>query len=96
MSPEIVRRRVLEYLLDHPAARDTGEGIRLWWLGDTGEAGDVMVREALEGLVSRGWLQTRGEKPDARVYALNPDEAPAIREYLNTQPDRPTGRQPNG
>ncbi len=48
---------ILRYLLEHPDAADTAEGIRAWWLqrqGATRTAGDVEA--VLEEMVERGLL----------------------------------------
>jgi hypothetical protein len=67
---DVVARRVLHYLLEHPAAADTVAGVRLWWLGEC-EARESLVGDVLEALVRRGWLVRHGAEPETRIYGFN-------------------------
>jgi hypothetical protein len=52
------------YLIEHPNAADTLEGIARWWLaGEVGEAWFSTVQRAVEQLVMRGEMarQTLGD-----------------------------------
>ena len=77
-----VEQLVLRYLLRHPAAADSAEGVRLWWLRDAGEIAQTTLRNALDELMERGWLVTRGETPETRIYSLNDRERAAITRFL--------------
>jgi hypothetical protein len=82
---------VLEYVVDRPAAKDTIEGIRLFWLREDAEVLYVTLREALAALVAKNWLVVRSMARDggeqANVYGLNAVEVDAIRSYLVQAPD---------
>lgn len=45
---------IREYLVAHPRATDSADGIAQWWLGDEGIASVQLVRRALERLVAEG------------------------------------------
>ncbi len=49
-------RRIVEYWIRHPDARDTAQGVREWWLGDEGDNAltDRHVLDALLQLVACG------------------------------------------
>jgi hypothetical protein len=85
MSP-ITRRAVaqelLRYLVEHPAAADGVEGVRHWWLRGIREVSATIVREILEELAKRGWLVTRGETPETRIYAFNESEREAVVQFI--------------
>ena len=81
-----IKRRVLAYVVDRPAASDTIEGIRLWWLREESEVPHLALSAALAELVAKNWLTARplgresGEQ--ASVYGLNATEVTAVRGYL--------------
>jgi hypothetical protein len=77
-----VERKLLRYLLDHPAAADGAEGVRHWWLRDAGDVSPMVVRDVLDGLWKRGWLITHGETPETRIYALNELEKEAVTRFV--------------
>jgi hypothetical protein len=70
---DALERRLLRYLLDHPAAADSIDGVRMWWLRDsvTSQA-DLQI--VLDRLLQKGWIVTRGDRPEARIYTLNERE----------------------
>src|SRR5881628_680170 len=59
---DLIRRRELElnilaYLLKHPDAKDTVDGVIRWWLPQTDRKLDIgEVRDTLEFLLSTGWV----------------------------------------
>jgi hypothetical protein len=66
----LLRAAIVAYLVRHPAASDTAEGICRWWLRPSGCEDDVaMVQGALEELVGAGKMQRR-ELPDGGVVYL--------------------------
>jgi hypothetical protein len=76
-------RLILQYLIEHPDAKDTFEGIHKWWLpkGHSGRGRDE-VQSALDLLTAKGWLTTRGTIPSKEIYGINQDCIPEIRSFL--------------
>jgi len=61
--------QILHYLVDHPDAADTVDGIRQWWLLEGEERSSAEVRAVLERLVERH-LITRVDRPGmSTVYS---------------------------
>jgi DNA-binding PadR family transcriptional regulator len=86
-----VERQILLYLRDHPAAADTAEGVRHWWLRGLGELSQTMVTDALGELLRLGWLTTRSTPRDSGIFALNEREAEALERFLSETGDRLDG-----
>jgi Fe2+ or Zn2+ uptake regulation protein len=58
---------ILEYLVNHPQAADSVDGVTRWWLARNGSApARAEVERALATLVERGLLR-RVELPDGTV-----------------------------
>ena len=60
---------ILLYLVDHPHAKDTAEGITQWWLGAY-SIGRLNVERSLSLLVSRGVIRETRRKGSAPYYQL--------------------------
>jgi len=81
-----IERDVLTYVLERPAAKDTAEGVRHWWLRNDAGFTARDVRMALTSLAAKGWFVARemqseaGE--DALVYELNASCTDEIRRHL--------------
>ena len=79
----MVIRDILCYLIAHPDAKDTVQGILCWWL-----AGALMgweeaaVQEALDMLVARGWLTQRQVTSSHAVYGLSKEHVEEILAFL--------------
>jgi hypothetical protein len=79
----MVIRHVLHYLLDHPDAKDTKQGILYWWLpGGMAAWEEEAVQEALDTLVARGWLTQRQTTPSQQLYGLNKEKLEEIKLFL--------------
>ena len=78
-----ISKKILGYLLAHPAAADSTDGIRHWWLLNDDQAGEVTVRAALDALASREWLVAYGADVQSRIYALNELKIDAIRQFVD-------------
>lgn len=62
-------REILSYLLDHPDAQDTLEGIVQWWMLERSiQFHTAQIREALEELVASGLLVQDKSK---KLYQMN-------------------------
>lgn len=79
---------ILTYMLEHPDAQDTLQGITEWWLpGGDARPNVTLVAEALAELTAEGFIiARRGE--DARAhYKLNRRRLKEISEVLGRRPD---------
>ena len=76
-------RHILQYLIAHPDAKDSLEGILRWWLpGGLGAWEEGEVLEALDALVTRGWLTWRFITPSQSLYGMNREKLEEIRRFL--------------
>ncbi len=79
---EPLSHSILEYLVRHPDAKDTAEGVLNWWIATVPDGCDEStVAAALEGLVSRQWL-TRRQGSAGSIYSLNHARLNEIRRFL--------------
>ena len=76
-------RTILSYLMKHPAAKDTTDGISAWWIG-AGQDGVTQndVQEAIDWLVWRGWMTTRKAHPSKNIYGLCEQNLDQIKTFL--------------
>jgi len=82
-AEEQVIRGILQYLVEHPDAKDTPEGIHKWWLPEErGDGGRDEVQKALDLLTSKRWLTKRGTVPSKEFYGINKDRLQEIRSFL--------------
>jgi hypothetical protein len=77
-----IQRRILSYLLEHPCAADSPEGVRHWWLRDADEVSQPMVTELLDELVTRGWLLRRGDQRETQIYSLSDQKEDAVTRFV--------------
>jgi hypothetical protein len=74
---------VLRYLVDHPDAKDTVDGILEFWLPSGVNRGKREVQEVLDVLVSaKGWLTERKTGSSETFYGLNKNHLAEIRNFL--------------
>ena len=74
---------ILRYLITHPSAKDSINGIEKWWLSkNIGREGKRQITESLNLLVARGWLVARRSPQSETVYSLNKSSLPEIKNYL--------------
>jgi hypothetical protein len=82
-----VTTAILRYLVAHPDAKDTVDGIARWWLAPRADRGghqwnrDV-VQEAIDELVARGWVVKRETTPSHVVYGLDKHHLGAITKVI--------------
>lgn len=83
--PVPLAQQILRYLVRHPAAKDTAEGVLTWWVRDERVGCDkAAVQAALDCLVVKGWLRERETKPSGRLYGLRRGCLREIRAFLAT------------
>ena len=72
---------ILLYLIEHPEAKDTAEGVMQWWIAKGNvEYRQEEVEEVLNGLVTKGWLTKRSSLPS--LFGLNKERAAEIQRFL--------------
>lgn len=76
-------RQILAYVVAHPEAKDTLEGIRKWW-GPSGrvELSGEEIQNVLNSLVALGWVTEREVTPAPRIYGLNQERLAEIKAFL--------------
>jgi hypothetical protein len=80
---EKVIRGILQYLVEHPDAKDTAEGIYKWWLSKgRSQWGRDEVQEALDLLTTKRWLTRRGTIRSKEIYGINKERLQEIKNYL--------------
>jgi hypothetical protein len=78
-----VASSILEYLLHHPEAKDTREGIATWWLRQ--QEIERAVQEIFAGLnvlLADGLVVELPGAGPARYYAVNAEQRDAIARFL--------------
>jgi hypothetical protein len=82
-SVEQVIREILQYLIEHPDAKDTPEGISKWWRpSGRSDWRYEDIQSALDELASKGWLTMRSSSPPQKIYGFNKKYIKAVRAYL--------------
>jgi len=78
-----VIREIVQYLVEHPEAKDTLPGIAGWWRPADG-AGQQQeaVQKALSFLVSRGFVVERTVVPGQTVYGAREARLREMRDFL--------------
>jgi hypothetical protein len=71
---------ILNHLVQNPAARDTPEGIRSWWVGPSHSA--VTVKQGLDDLAESRWLLVHRSSVGVETFGLNPEALDEIRAFL--------------
>ena len=77
---EETARRILSYLLKHPEARDTIEGMTRWWLLEE-EIHERLaeISQGLSSLVRQGLILEERRGASLPLYRLNPDKRDEVR-----------------
>lgn len=83
MEEDIVR-----YLVEHPDAKDTLDGILRWWVMEQRVKREMMqVEKAVVALTQRDWLLKRTGADSQVHYRLNPAKAGEITAELGRKSD---------
>ncbi len=79
-----IAREILAYLVEHPSAQDTLEGVAGWWLlRQRIESRTAQVKAALEVLVKDGYVVERREGDRRTRYAVRRQRLEEIRGFLD-------------
>ena len=74
---------ILDYLIEHPDAQDTADGIAQWWILERCVKRQTpLVNEALEDLVERGLIVGRRAKDSKVHYRINRRKTREVAELL--------------
>jgi hypothetical protein len=89
--PEPARARtVLNYFFRHPRAADTLEGVVRWrLLEEQVQRAMAETRDAIEWLVSKGYLKEDSRAYSGAIYSLNQEEAAEIERFLSGKQKSP-------
>jgi hypothetical protein len=75
---------VVAYLVRHPEAKDTVEGIGKWWHGHEGsEWPPSVLSEVLAYLLERQWMLVRNLSPGEQLYRGNPQHLADMQRFLS-------------
>ena len=78
--------QILTYLVEHPEAQDTLEGIIEWWLLERQiKFQTARVKEALSELVAKGLVIEQKEYDSKIHYRVNQSRLEEIRELFNPE-----------
>jgi hypothetical protein len=77
-----VAQELVSYLLAHPGACDTADGILRWWFETENLVSSQSLKEALVSLVERGLLEA-SPAADGRVRFKRRADTAALRAFLN-------------
>jgi len=78
---------LLRYVVAHPNAKDTLDGIEKWWLRkSTKREAKRRLEEALNLLAAKGWLNARSSPQSETIYSLNENSLEEINAFLNENP----------
>lgn len=82
----IVAREILQYLIEHPNGKDTMEGILKYWLPKARVGREeVEIKEALNFLVSKGWMTEKKISSFEKIYGLNKEQLEDMEAFLGRE-----------
>jgi hypothetical protein len=86
---QAVAMEILQYLVQHPHARDTVEGVLKWWLPiHPVPRTKAVVQDALDSLVAQSRLTKRKISHSQDVYGANEERIEEIRTLLSKAGDK--------
>ncbi len=75
---------ILAYLIDHPDAQDTLEGVVEWWVPEREIRYRVaLIKEAIGELVKNGWVIPRTRQNSRTYYRINEEKRSEIEKFFN-------------
>ena len=80
--------KIVQYMTQHPEARDTLEGIRDWWLPPGSSYTSAELQEALETLTGWGWLVKHTLVEQTVVYGVTEAGLRQGSEFLKCETDQ--------
>ena len=73
---------ILHYMVEHPDAKDTVEGIGTWWKTGRDVWPAAELHQALTTLAARDWVVIRDVAQGVRLYGVNPRRLTEMRRHL--------------
>lgn len=81
-----VAQEILQYLIEHPNGKDTTEGILKYWLPKARVGREeVEIKEALNFLVSKGWMTEKRITSFEKIYGLNKEQLKDMEAFLGRE-----------
>jgi hypothetical protein len=85
-SRSTVIGEILRYLVEHPDAKDTIDGILRWWIPKgRAEHKKEDVEHAINELVAKGWIVKRETTPSHAVYGVDQHQLEQIGNFLTSE-----------
>jgi hypothetical protein len=79
-------RAIVRYMLAHPDAKDTLEGVVTWWLRrDPTDKQRRDIKRAIDHLVKLGWVTTRRIPGRRLIYGVDRRRVSVMKAYLQAQ-----------
>jgi hypothetical protein len=79
-----VEREILSYLIEHPDAQDSIEGITQWWILERRiQAMLTSVQRIVDELAARQWLIQTKSHDEISMYRVNKEKLHEIQSYLH-------------
>jgi hypothetical protein len=66
-----IARSILAYLAEHPDAKDSIDGIRLWWVDEPDQCNEMDIQRAIRELSVRGLITSLETAPGSVVFAAS-------------------------
>jgi hypothetical protein len=87
-----IAKEILGYLLEHPKARDTLDGIIQWWLPDQiikqmDKRSKPVIQETVDSLVNKEWIVKHTGQDSEVHYRINRNKSREIHEILGQGPN---------
>jgi hypothetical protein len=79
---------IVQYMTQHPEARDTLAGIRDWWLRPGSNYTSVELQEALDTLTEWGWLVKHTLVTQTVIYGVSEAALEPAKKFLRETTDQ--------